>query len=64
MKKETKALIGLGVSVCIAFISHLLHTEPVAETKESFKFAIVKDWSETVKGPKLAYLNHLYKSAK
>ena len=64
MKKETKALIGVGVGVCIAIVSHLLHTQPVAKTKESVKFAVVKDWSETVKGPKLAYLNHLYKSAK
>ena len=63
MKKETKALIGVGVGACIAIISHLLHTQPVAETKEPVKFAVVKDWSETVKGPKLAYLNHLYKSA-
>jgi hypothetical protein len=63
MKKETKALIGVGVGICIAVVSHLLHTQPVAETKESFKFAVVKDWSETIKGPKLAYLDHLYKSA-
>jgi hypothetical protein len=63
MKKETKALMGVGVGLCIAVISHLVHTEPIAKTKESFKFAVVKDWSETVKGPKLAYLDHLYKSA-
>jgi hypothetical protein len=63
MKKEIKALIGVGVGLCIAVISYLVHTKPIAETKESFKFAVVKDWSETVKGPKLAYLDHLYKSA-
>lgn len=63
MKKETKALIGVGVGLCIAVISHLVHTQPIVETKESVKFAVVRDWSETVKGPKLAYLDHLYKSA-
>ena len=63
MKKETKALIGVGVGLCIALISYTTHTQPIVETKESVKFAVVKDWSETVKGPKLAYLDHLYKSA-
>jgi hypothetical protein len=47
-----------------AIISHLTHTEPVVKQKESFKFVKVKDWAETVKGPRLAYLNHLYNSAK
>jgi hypothetical protein len=46
-----------------AIISHLVHTEPVVEQKESFKFVKVKDWAKTAKGPKLAYLNHLYNSA-
>ena len=64
MKRETKTLIPLIIMMVIAIISHLVHNEPVAKQKDSFKFVKVKDWSETVKGPRLAYLNHLYNSAK
>ncbi len=63
MKKETRALIPLIIMMAIAIISHLVHNEPVVKQKDSFKFVKVKDWSETIKGPKLAYLNHLYNSA-
>jgi len=64
MRKETKVLILLTIVMWTAIISHLTHTEPVAKQKESFKFVKVKDWAKTVKGPRLAYLNHLYNSAK
>jgi hypothetical protein len=50
----------ISAIIWIAIISHLTHPEPVVEVKDSFKFVKVKDWSETVKGPKLGYLNHLY----
>lgn len=64
MRKETKVLILLTIVMWTAIISHLTHTEPVVKQKESFKFVKVKDWAETIKGPRLAYLNHLYNSAK
>jgi hypothetical protein len=60
MKRETKTLIPLIIVMWTAIISHLTHPEPVAEVKDSFKFLKVKDWSETVKGSKIGYLNHLY----
>jgi hypothetical protein len=60
MKRETKTLIPLIIVMWAAIISHLTHPEPVVEVKDSFKFVKVKDWSETVKGPKINYLNHLY----
>jgi hypothetical protein len=63
MRRETTVLIPLIIIMWTAIISHLTHTEPVVKQKESFKFVKVKDWAETVKGPKLAYLNHLYNSA-
>jgi hypothetical protein len=46
--------------IWIAIISHLTHPEPVVKVKDSFKFVKVKDWSKTVTGPKVGYLNHLY----
>ena len=60
MKKETRAIMVLSAVIWIAIISHLTHPEPVAKVKDSFKFVKVRDWSETVTGPKLGYLNHLY----
>lgn len=60
MKRETKVIMVLSAIIWIAVISHLTHPEPVVEVKDSFKFVKVKDWSETVRGPKLGYLNHLY----
>ena len=64
MKRETKVLIPLIIIMWVAIISHLTHPEPVAKVKDSFKFVKVKDWSKTVKGPKLGYLNHLYNTSK
>jgi hypothetical protein len=60
MKRETKTLIPLIIIMFIAIVSHLTHSEPVANVKDSVKFVKVKDWSETVKGPRLQYLNYLY----
>jgi hypothetical protein len=60
MKKETRAIMVLSAVIWIAIISHLTHPKPVAKVKDSFKFVKVRDWSETVTGPKLGYLNHLY----
>jgi len=60
MKRETRVIMVISAIIWIAIISHLTHPEPVVEVKDSFKFVKVKDWSETVKGPKLGYLNHLY----
>lgn len=60
MKRETRVIMVISAIIWIAVISHLTHPEPVVEVKDSFKFVKVKDWSETVKGPKLGYLNHLY----
>lgn len=64
MKKETKALIGLVVGLCIAVISHLVHTEPVVKTEKPVIFAKVKDWAGTFKGAKAKYFEHLYNSSK
>ena len=64
MKKETKALIALGVGVCIAVISHLVHTQPVVKTEKPVIFAKVKDWAGTFKGAKAKYFEHLYNSSK
>ena len=60
MKRETRVIMVISAIIWIAIISHLTHPEPVVEVKDSFKFVKVKDWSETVRGPKLGYLNHLY----
>jgi hypothetical protein len=60
MKKETKIIIVITSIIWIAIISHLIHPEPVAKVKDSFKFVKVKDWSHTITGPKLDYLEHLY----
>lgn len=60
MKRETRVIMVISAIIWIAVISHLTHPEPVVEVKDSFKFVKVKDWSETVRGPKLSYLNHLY----
>jgi len=60
MKRETRVIMVLIAIIWIAIISHLTHTEPVVKVKDSFKFVKVKDWSETVTGPKVGYLNHLY----
>ena len=64
MKRETKSLMAVTAVLYFAIISHLVHTEHVAEVRETVKFVKVKDWSETIKGPRLAYLKHLYNSAK
>jgi len=50
----------LTAIIWVAILSHLTHSEPVVKVKDSVKFVKVKDWSETVTGPKLGYLNHLY----
>jgi hypothetical protein len=63
MKRETKALMAVTAVLYFAIISHLVHTEPIAEVTETVKFVRVKDWSETIKGPRLTYLKHLYSSA-
>ena len=63
MKRETKSLMAVTAVLYFAIISHLVHTEPVAEVRETVKFVKVKDWSETIKGPRLVYLKHLYNSA-
>lgn len=63
MKRETKSLMAVTAVMYFAIISHLVHTEPVAETKEPVIFVKVKDWSETIKGPRLVYLKHLYSSS-
>lgn len=60
MRRVTRVIMVLSTIIWIAIISHLIQPEPVAKEKDSFKFVKVKDWSETVKGPKLGYLNHLY----
>jgi len=60
MKRVTRVIMVLSTIIWIAIISHLIQPESVAKEKDSFKFVKVKDWSETVKGPKLGYLNHLY----
>jgi hypothetical protein len=64
MKRETKALMAVTAVMYFAIISHLVHTEPIAETSETVKFVKVKDWSNTIKGPRLVYLKHLYSSSK
>ena len=63
MKKETSSLFVLTALMVFAIMSHVVHNEPVAKFKEPLKFAVFKDWTETVKGHKLKYLNHLYTSA-
>ncbi len=60
MKRETKAIMVIVTIIWIAIISHLTHSEPVVKAKDSVKFVKVKDWSKTVTGPRLGYLNHLY----
>jgi|LakMenEpi03Aug12_release.lakeMendotaPanAssembly.Ray.scaffolds.fasta_scaffold480047_2 hypothetical protein len=60
MKRETRVIMVLIAIIWIAIISHLTHPEPVVKVKDSFKFVKVKDWSKTVTGPKVGYLNHLY----
>ena len=62
MKKETNAILVLTVIIWGAIFSHLTHTEPVVEVKESFKFVKVKDWSEGATGYKLRYFEHLYRT--
>lgn len=64
MRKEIKALIALGIGLCIAVISHLVHTEPVVKTEKPVIFAKVKDWAGTFKGAKAKYFEHLYNSSK
>lgn len=63
MKREIKSLIAINAVMYFAIISHLVHTEPIAETNETVKFVKVKDWSKTIKGPRLVYLKHLYSSS-
>jgi len=60
MKRETKTIMVLTAIIWVAILSHLTHPEPVAKVKDSTKFVKVRDWSETVTGPKFGYLNHLY----
>lgn len=64
MRKEIKALIALGVGLCITVISHLVHTEPVVKIEKPVIFAKVKDWAGTFKGTKAKYFEHLYNSSK
>ena len=63
MKREIKALMAVTALMYFAIISHLVHTEPVVKTNETVKFVKVKDWSKTIKGPRLVYLKHLYSSS-
>ena len=64
MKRETKSLMALTGVMYFAIISHLVHTEPIVETKEPVIFAKVKDWAGTFKGAKAKYFEHLYNSSK
>ena len=60
MRKETKLTVVLCIIVWVPIILYLVQPKPVAEKKETYKFVKIKDWSETAKGRRLDYLNHLY----
>tara|TARA_R110000822_G_scaffold73270_2_gene176215 strand:+ start:1306 stop:1500 length:195 start_codon:yes stop_codon:yes gene_type:complete len=62
MKRETKSLMAVTAVMYFAIISHLVHTEPIAETKEPVIFVKVKDWKDVKNLKKINYFEHLLKT--